>query len=223
MKMQKKDLSLYHEVLEPVQYTEKPPLLIMLHGYGSHEQDLFSMAPMLNQKFMVVSARAPQRLPWGGYAWYDINFDQLGGKMSDTEQAKTSLKRLEVFYEELKQSYAFDTNRVYLMGFSQGAILSYALSLQHPKWFKGILALSGYILKELIPEKFKPTDHQHLSYFITHGTADEVISVDWGKSATSVLEQLNIKHSYREYPMGHGINPDCFDDVKAYLRQEEVL
>lgn len=223
MKIEKKPLLLTHEVLGPVQYSETPPLLIMLHGYGSNEQDLFSMASMLNKKFLVVSLRAPQQLPWGGFAWYDIDFDQLGGKMSNVEQAEVSLGKLETLYEELKQAYTFDTKQVYLMGFSQGAILSYALSLKHPEWFKGIMALSGYVLKDIVPTRFKPEAHQHLSYFITHGTQDEVIPVDWGKSATGVLEQLGIKHSYREYPMGHGINPDCFDDIKAYLREEEVL
>lgn len=221
--MEKKDLLLYHEVLGPTQYTEKPPLIIMLHGYGSHEQDLFSMAPMLNKKAMVVSLRAPQRLPFGGFAWYDIDFDKIGGKMSNIEQANVSLSKLEQLFEELKQAYTFDTTQVYLMGFSQGAILSYALSLRHPKWFKGVLAMSGYVLKELIPEKFKPQDHQHISCFITHGTADEVIPVSWGRSATEVLEQLSIKHTYHEYPMGHGINPDCFDDVKGYLKDEGIL
>ncbi len=223
MKIKKKDLLLHHELMAPVQYETNPPLLIMLHGYGSHEQDLFSMAKMLNQKCMVVSLRAPQRLAWGGFAWYEIDFDQIGGKMSNIAQAKNSLAKLEALYEELKQAYPFDQNRVYLMGFSQGAILSYALSLKHPEWFKGVLALSGYMLKEIVPEQYRPMDYQHLSYFVSHGNADEVLPVEWGRAATQVLEQLNVKHTYREYPMGHGINPDCFDDIKAYLREEGVL
>ena len=222
--MQKKNLSLVHEVMAPEQASEKPPLLIMLHGFGSHEQDLFSMAPMLNTKFMIVSARAPLTLPWGGFSWYEINFEELGGgKMSNIPQARDSVGRIETFVKEAQEAYGADPDNTWLMGFSQGCILSYAVALRSPQNFKGVLALSGYILKDITPDHFNPSDLQNLDFFVSHGIQDEVLPVEWARESVKVLEQLHIRHQYNEYPMGHGVNPQCFDDLKDWLSDKGML
>lgn len=222
--MQKADLSLVHEVLEPQNNQNKPPLLLMLHGYGSHEQDLFSMAPMLNQKFFIVSARAPIALPWGGFAWYDIDFGQTAGtKRSDIGQAKESVQKIKTFIGELVESYNVDGRNIWLMGFSQGCILSYSLILNYPQLFKGGVALSGYILKEIVPEHYKPELYSGLDLFISHGTQDEVLPVEWARQVPEVLKQLNIPHVYKEYPIGHGISPQCFDDLKKWLEEKGLV
>ncbi|MEQ9262114.1 MAG: alpha/beta hydrolase-fold protein [Owenweeksia sp.] len=222
--MQKKNLSLVHEVLAPQQSNEKPPLLIMLHGFGSNEQDLFSMAPMLNQKFLIVSARAPHQLPWGGFAWYEINFEQLGeGKMSNIPQAKESVKRIETFVKEVQEAYGGDPENTWLMGFSQGCILSYAVAMRSPMNFKGVLALSGYILKEITPDQFNPAELQELVFFVSHGIQDDVLPVEWARQSVKILEKLNVEHQYCEYPMGHGVIPECFEDIKKWLKTRQVL
>ncbi len=221
--MIKTDLSLVHEVLSPKQQTDKPPLLLMLHGFGSHEQDLFGMAPMLNDKCMIVSARAPISLQWGGFAWYEIDFANPGGKMNNIPQAQESLKKILQFIEEVHQAYGTDPEQTHLMGFSQGSILSYALALNHPKKFQKVLALSGYILKDIIPEKYNPSDVSHLSVFASHGTQDEVLPVEWARNSMKVLEQLKIPHHYREYPIGHGVSPECFEDMKSWMKEQGMM
>ena len=218
------DLRLVHQVLEPQSKVEKPPLLLMLHGFGSNEQDLFSMAPMLNQKAMVVSLRAPINLPWGGFAWYEIDFNQLGrGKMSNIEQARESLNLLQEEIPRIHRQYGTDPNHSWLMGFSQGCILSYALALNQPQKFSKVLALSGYILKELVPEKYKREELTNLDFFISHGTQDEVLPVEWARTASEIMEKLSIRHQYREYPIGHGINPQCFDDLKKWMKERSMI
>lgn len=222
--MEKKTLSLAHNLLPAKAPDEKPPLLLMLHGYGSHENDLFSFAPMVNEKATVVSLRAPMSLPWGGFAWYEIDFNALGtGKMSNTEQARESMELIRKVIGEIHEAYGTDPQRVWLVGFSQGAILSYGLSLNYPKEFGKVLALSGYILKDIIPEKYKKDELQHLDYFLSHGTQDEVIPVEWAQQSPKVLEQLGVSHQYREYPMGHGINPECFEDLKLWMWERDMI
>jgi phospholipase/carboxylesterase len=222
--MESGDIQFIHEALEPVEKTEKPPLLLMLHGFGSNEQDLFSMAPMLNNKAMVVSLRAPISLPWGGFAWYEIDFNQLGGgKMNNLEQARSSLQLLQQEIPRIHEKYGTDHNQTWLMGFSQGCILSYALSLNQPDRFSKVLALSGYILKELVPEKYPVDDLQNLDFFVSHGTQDEVLPVQWARSSAEVLEKLRINHQFREYPMGHGVNPACFDDIRKWMKTRQML
>lgn len=220
--MTKAELSLVHEVLKPKNKSDRPPLMLMLHGFGSHEQDLFSMAPMLNDDCLIVSARAPLTLPWGGYAWYEIDFDNRGGKMSNIPQAKDSLEIILKFIDEVHDAYGTDRNNTHLFGFSQGCILSYALALSHPQKFQKIFALSGYILKDIIPEKFKSSELSHLDVFASHGTQDDVLPVDLARNAIKILEKLKIQHQYKEYPMGHGINNECFDDLQKWMKSRSI-
>ncbi len=214
--MIKKSLSLEHELLPAKNHNEKQPLLLMLHGFGSNEEDLFSMAPMLNQNHLIVSARAPINLPWGGHAWYEIDFDNKGGKMSNIPQAKQSMKLILDFIEEVHQAYGTDKENVSLLGFSQGSILSYGLALSYPQLFKNIIALSGYVLKDIVPAQYRKKELAHLKIFASHGTQDEVLPVAWARQGVKVLEQLEIKLEYHEYEMGHGVNQDCFNDVQRW-------
>lgn len=223
--MKKADLSLVHQVLYAKNPTSaKPPLLLMLHGYGSHENDLFSMAPMLHEKCTVVSLRAPLTLPWGGFAWYEIDFNNLStGRMSNVEQAKESVKKIRNIIPEIHEAYGTDSDNVWLAGFSQGSILSYALSLGYPQEFQKVLAVSGYVLKEMVPDKYKASEVQHLDFFVTHGTQDDVIPVEWARQSVKMLEQLKLTHQYREYPIGHGISPECFEDMKLWMKERGML
>ena len=215
---------LVHKYLPSDSTEDKPPLLIMLHGYGSNENDLFSMAPMLNTRASVVSLRAPHTLPWGGFAWYEIDFTQIGkGRISNVEQARKSLELLIEEIPKFHKQYGTDPDRTWIMGFSQGCILSYALSLSNPTKFSKVLALSGYILDELVPKSYKSENLGHLDYFISHGVQDEVLPVAWARTAVGILEQLQISHVYKEYPMGHGVNPECFDDMKRWMKDKGML
>lgn len=221
--MIKTELSLVHELLPPKHEGNKPPLLLLLHGFGSHEQDLFSMAPMLNEKCLIVSARAPITLQWGGFAWYEIDFSNPGSKMNNIPQARESLSAILKFIEQVQEAYGTDPEQTHLLGFSQGSILSYALALNYPAKFQKVMALSGYIIKELVPERYQPEDIQHLDVFASHGTQDEVLPVEWARSSMKVLEQLHIRHQYREYLMGHGVSPECFDDLKKWMKEKSLL
>ena len=124
------NLSLKHRIRAARQ--ENAPLLLLLHGYGSNEDDLFSFAPEIDDQIFIVSARAPYDMQPYGAAWYAINFDASGGKFSDLDQARDSSKKVLKFIEELKDAYPIDTENINILGFSQGAILSYGLSLSQP-------------------------------------------------------------------------------------------
>lgn len=214
------NLSLFHLVREPKIKLDKNPLLLLLHGYGSNEQDLFSFASELPEEYFVVSARAPYDLQYGSYAWYAINFDADQNKFSDHEQAKTSRELIAKFIDELIVNYPIDVNNIALIGFSQGTILSYAVGLSYPEKVQRIIALSGYLNEEIITDNFQNNDFSNLKMFISHGTADQVIPVDWAKKASSILEKLGIKAVYKEYPVGHGVAPQNFFDLKNWLEDK---
>ena len=146
-------MSLQYIVREPLTQVENPPLLILLHGYGSNEQDLFSFAEELPEELLIVSAQAPYEMGFGGYAWYAINFDDVNGKFSDLKQARTSIQKIANFIDEIKTKYNTNPNKTFLLGFSQGAILSYSLSFIYPNKVNYVIALSGYINDEMIPKQ----------------------------------------------------------------------
>jgi len=211
--------SLYHLVREPKIKLDKNPLLLLLHGYGSNEQDLFSFASELPDEYYVISARAPYDLMYGSYAWYAINFDADENKFSDLEQSRSSRDLIADFIDELIQAYAIDAQKVTLIGFSQGCILSYAVALSYPEKVQRVVAMSGYLNLDMMTENYTQNDFSQLKIFASHGTVDQVIPVDWARKAAPILEQLKIDITYQEYPVGHGVAPQNFFDFRNWLAQ----
>lgn len=208
------DLSLEYLVQEPSIKTDKTPLILLIHGYGSNKEDLFSFASELPKEALVISVQAPIALPFGGYAWYSITFDADENKFSDPDEGKASVQKLNIFLEEIIQKYKVDTNNIFLTGFSQGAILSYAFSFTFPEKVQHVAAMSGYFNHDFLIEK--PTKNK-VDYFISHGTVDQVIPVDWSRKAPEFLNTLGVENTYKEYPVGHGIHPTNFYDYKDWI------
>ncbi|NDI99139.1 alpha/beta fold hydrolase [Flavobacterium sp. LaA7.5] len=214
------NLSLYHVVREPKVKTEKSPLLLLLHGYGSNEEDLFSFAPQLPDEYFIVSARAPYALPPYGNAWYAINFDAEMNKFSDNEQAIQSRDLIAKFIDELIATYPIDKDNITLIGFSQGSILSYAVAFTYPEKIKSVVALSGYVNEDIITETVEKEEVNKLRFFISHGSVDQVIPVEWARKAPEFVKSFGIEAEYHEYPVGHGVTPQNFYDMLAWLNKQ---
>ena len=193
---------------------EKAPVLFLIHGYGASDADLFGFADYLPDHLHIFSLNAPHALPMGGFAWYSLNFDAAQSKVEDIEQARESLVLIENFIDDTLKKYPVDRENVTLFGFSQGAILSYALGLNTPK-ITNVLALSGYLNENLL----KTPTHTKTRFFISHGTEDQIILFDWARKAPETLEKLNIKYTFKSYPMGHGIAPDNFEDIQQWIQK----
>lgn len=214
-----KELSLKYIVKEPSKINENTPLIFLFHGYGSHEEDLFSFASELPQHALIVSARAPLSIGFGGYAWYTINFTDTQGKFSDIPEAKSAVTKISTFISEIQNLYNIAPAKTFLVGFSQGTILSYATAFNYPEKVQKVVALSGHINEELLPEKFEENDYSTLDFFISHGTVDQVIPVSWAQQAPKFMAKHNISHSYQEYPVGHGVAPRNFFDFKHWIEE----
>ncbi|GAA4756743.1 MULTISPECIES: alpha/beta hydrolase [Flavobacterium] len=209
--------SLHHLVREPKVKLDKNPLLLLLHGYGSNEEDLFSFASELPDEYYVISARAPYDLMYNAYAWYAINFDADEKKFSDLDQAKTSRDLIANFIDELTANYAIDSQKITLIGFSQGCILSYAIALSYPEKVQRVVAMSGYFNDDIAKDEFKSNDFSNLKIFASHGNVDQVVPVEWARKAKPVLDSLHIQNVYKEYPVGHGVAPQNFYDFRNWL------
>tara|TARA_R110002051_G_scaffold325044_1_gene425432 strand:- start:17615 stop:18280 length:666 start_codon:yes stop_codon:yes gene_type:complete len=215
--MQTKNLSLYHIIKPSALKNQATPVLFMLHGYGSDENDLFSFASELPENLCIISIRAPYAMQPYGNAWYAINFDTEKGKWSDDEQAKLSRDKIAYFITEACEAYSLDPTNVTLLGFSQGTILSYAVALSYPEKVKGVIALSGYINENILVEGYATNDFRNLNFYCSHGSVDQVIPSAWAAKAPEFLNNLGVKNTYEEFPVGHGVAPQNFIALKKWL------
>ncbi|HYI94419.1 MAG TPA: alpha/beta fold hydrolase [Bryobacteraceae bacterium] len=211
--------SLVHAVREPAGNTREPaPLLLLLHGVGSNEQDLMGLAPALDPRFFVVSARAPITLGHSSYGWYHVQFTPTG-HIIDADEAERSLELLRTFVEELASSYNIDRQRIFLMGFSQGCIMSVASALMAPRNFAGIVGMSGRLLPGIV-ERAAPADElRGFPAMIVHGTQDQVLQIAFGRAIRDELQKLPVDLTYREYSIGHSVSQQSLTDIAEWLTQ----
>lgn len=213
----KQTLPLVHNY-RPSSLSEKAPAIIMLHGYGSNEDDLFSFAPELPDKYAVIALKAPLSLQGMGNAWYTIHFQNADNtKFNDIEEAVIARELVAETIDEAIEIYNLDPENITLLGFSQGTILSLAVGLSYPEKINRIVALSGYLAKDMLVDDYETKDYTHLDIFQSHGTADMVIPVQWARDAQEALKAMNIKTVYKEYPVGHGVAPQNFYDFRKWL------
>ena len=215
---QKINTSLTYLVKEPAQITNKTPVLIMLHGYGSNETDLFELSESLDSRLIVFSLRAPNTISGGSFAWYLMEFLADQQFKYDYEKTKFSSQKILSFISNACKSYGVDSNQVFLLGFSQGAIMSFEIAVSNPKKIKGVMALSGRILEET---KLAKTNWQAVAqtkFFIAHGTSDNVIKISDAEKAKRFLKSKKvIDLSFHAYPSAHTITAKERDDIKSWL------
>jgi len=206
--------SLIHKVLEPEGGGNAPyPTLILLHGRGTNEDDLLGLVPYLDPRLLVVSARAPFQFSMGGWTWYEIL--EVGNP--HPRQFQESCNRLAQFLSDVKQHYPVDPNRIFLLGFSMGTVMSFAMSLTKPKEIAGVVAHSGYV-PEHTHLSFALDTLQNTSFFVAHGVHDPVIPVHFGRRAKELLTSANADLTYREYPIAHQISEESLSDLSGWLR-----
>ena len=189
-------------------------LLVLLHGRGADEHDLLPLANLLDpeRKLLVVTPRAPLSLPPGGAHWYVVR--ELGSP--DPPTFLPTFAVVTAWLDGLVEETGLGWERVAVGGFSQGAVMSYALGLGvgRPRP-AALIALSGFMPSvpgfelDLTPP-FPPIA-------IGHGTYDPVIGVEWGRRACETLEQAGAEVVYRESPMPHTIDPGFVEELKPWL------
>lgn len=207
--------TLHTVVRQPTIKSAHPPLLLLLHGYGSNEQDLYSLAQYLPGQYLILSVRAPYFIGGDGYAWYNVDFS-AGKPVYDFDQEKKSRATLIEYIEAMKKQY--DANDVYLSGFSQGAIMSYSIGLTRPDLVKGIAILSGRLLDEIKSNVAPQKELQQLKIFIAHGSSDNMLQVQYAKDAVAYLTSLHLSPVYKEYNIGHTINEAVLQDFIQWLK-----
>ena len=206
--------TLIHKVIEPPsKVSAKYPTLILLHGRGADENDLLSIAEYLDERLFIVSARAP--FPFqqvSGYTWFDL----LEMGMPDPKMFDESFNKVVQFIEDIKTGYPVNPSKVFLCGFSMGAIISFALALTRTETLAGVIANSGYIPEEN-QLQFNWAGIKGKPFFVSHGLYDPVIPITFGRRASELLRNAQADLCYREYEMGHQIGEESLNDIMQWL------
>jgi phospholipase/carboxylesterase len=213
-------LPFFHLIKKSCLIDVPSPLLIMAHGYGSNENDLFSFSRDLPDKLTIVSIRGDVNIQNIGYAWYDINIEFNGNKTYDIEKAIESRDKVADCIEKCTEIYNTDKNNVTLLGFSQGSILVNAVALTYPEKVKNVIAFSGVVDPNIISLSSKSL--KNLSFYISHGTLDQVLPYNLSKESLKFLEKNNLNFIFEDFPVGHGVSPENFKSMLSWLTKKLV-
>lgn len=209
----------YNEPATAVGENKKSPLLLLLHGLGADENDLFGLAPYLDESFFIASPRAPFALPYGGFAWFEliIKSNNVGFNVKEFEQSRVMILE---FVDELVTKYDLDAEKVYLCGFSQGAMMSLSCLLSKPEKFAGVAAMSGRAMPEMLPDQKDYAALKDFPILVTHGIYDQVLPIENGRATKEILSRLPVDLQYKEYPMAHEISAESLQDVTSWFRSK---
>jgi phospholipase/carboxylesterase len=208
--------------MEPLFHLRREPggeaegLLVLHHGRGTDERDLLRLADFLDPevRLLVVTPRAPLVLPGSpGYHWYLVPRVGYPGPRT-FEEARAALAQL---HDQLWEESGVAPERTVFGGFSMGAVMSYAMALSAERpAVAGILAFSGFVPTV---EGWKPSlpDRTGTRAFVSHGSRDPVISVEFAERARELLEAGGLEVTYRESELGHQIDPTHLRDAAGWL------
>ena len=191
---------------------EAKAALLCLHGRGVDGSDLAPIGEALDlQGWHLRFPHAPLPFPGGGRAWYE-------GGPGKGEGIPAAATRIAEEVSILEEGGA-PTDRIAILGFSQGMVVGLHAALRHPRRLGAVVALSGYLYA---PERIAAEAseaNRDVPIFLAHGSADPLIPVDSAREARSVLEGQGYPLEYREYPVGHGVTPTEIRDIREFLRR----
>jgi phospholipase/carboxylesterase len=195
--------------------SEPEGLLVLFHGRGADERDLFPLLDLLDpeRRMLGVTPRGPLHLPPGGAHWYAVW--EIGYPDPPTFQQTYALASS--WLDGIVAEAGVAPERTILGGFSQGAVMTYALGLGagRPRP-AGLVALSGFM--PTVPGFELDLSAPLPRVAIGHGSVDPVIAVEWGRDARSRLEAAGADVGYREAPrMGHSIDPVLLTELPAWI------
>jgi phospholipase/carboxylesterase len=197
---------------------DEPWLLVLLHGVGSNEQDLFGLAPQVPPQFHVLSLRGPLALGPGSYAWFTFGVAPDGSRAINAAQEAASRPLVAQAVQAAAQQLGVPPERVVVGGFSQGGIMSLSLLLTQPALLHAAMVLHSRLLPEVLPLLAPPEQLRGRELWVSHGTEDTMIPLANAHQIRGTVTPLPIALTYKEYPGGHELRPAELRDAMAWLQ-----
>ncbi|MFI8615550.1 alpha/beta hydrolase [Acidovorax sp. NPDC077693] len=187
--------------------TPRPWLLVLMHGVGSNEQDLFGLAPHIPERFHVLSLRAPFRMGPGSHAWFDFSIEPNGERTINEAQEAQSRALVAQAIASAAEQLGIPPERVVVGGFSQGGIMALSLLLTQPALMQAAMVWHSRLLSQVLPLAAPPDALRGKQLWLSHGTHDNVIPLAHAQAIAQHMGPLPVAVTYREFPGAHEIRP----------------
>ncbi|MGG0655815.1 alpha/beta hydrolase [Rummeliibacillus pycnus] len=211
----KSPFTFIHSAPRDMEHGKLYPAVFLMHGMGSNEQDLPGLLDEIKEQCHIFSLQGPILQP-PGYAFFTIEefgkphrivFDQV-------------IIHIMNFIEEAITEYPIDAEKVFLMGFSQGAILSKSLAVAMGKEkLAGIVALSGYT-PDFVKNEYSKHSVKDMPIFISHGTMDMVLPFQWGEASRDLFTEQGANVTFKQFEDGHGVTPEVQQALITFLKEQ---
>jgi phospholipase/carboxylesterase len=221
------EFSLRHRVKRPdLQHhdqvsaaSNKPPLLIFLHGVGGHEDEFLKLADQFDHRFVLISARGPFEQSPSSFAWFRISPfpDERAFFIDDAEESR---QRMIQFINESVANYDVDPDQIYLFGFDQGATIALSVMLTEPALLSGVVAMSGEVLPEVLHMRVSKSMLRDFPVFLAYGLHDQTLPIQDGRKMRDLLAVFTDDIRYREYPVGRQVTSANIQDASDWLTQK---
>ncbi|MFF2889407.1 alpha/beta hydrolase [Paenibacillus sp. NPDC057967] len=193
------------------------PALFTLHGKGSNEGNMAGLTKPFEDRFITIHIRGDLLLG-AGYQYYELK--SLGNPLR--ESFDRAVQQLEAFIEYATEKYPVDAGSRYLLGFSQGAILSLTLAHTMGNALRGIVALNGYI-PQFVKTEYDVQSMSDVSVFVSHGEFDSVFPIRIGHETAEYMGSVTSKLTFKTYPSDHGVTEENMADYVSWLKQDAAI
>jgi phospholipase/carboxylesterase len=196
----------------------EPWLLVLMHGVGSNEQDLFGLARLMPPQFHVLSLRAPYVLSPDAYAWFEFQVLANGERHINEAQERESRFLVGEMIASASQQLGVPPERVVVGGFSQGGIMALSLLLTQPAKVRAAMVWHSRLLPQVVPHIAPPEAFEGKALWVSHGSADNVIAPSAAQATRELARGLPLALSGADFPGGHEIRPAELQGTLAWLQ-----
>lgn len=201
-------------VQRPQNETSPKPILLLLHGHKGNEKVMWTLAKPIRDKTVMIAPRAPVKIGEDQYSWHRISTNWLSINTYH-ELADALLTHINLLIEK----EGLKVSKYDVMGFSQGAVMAYALALLYPDLIRKVAALSGFIPHAWMGDLDKHSFNQK-AFFIAHGTQDEIVPIQKARQSVSWLRENNARVTFCEAETGHKLSSNCFNDLGDFFAND---
>lgn len=190
------------------------PAIFLFHGLGSNEDDLLQIVEQFKGKCHIFSLRGPiTHSP--GYAFYTFVEE---GKPERKVFDQMIVYTKDFILEAIKE-FNLNKDKIYLVGFNQGAVVAQTLTVVLGNVIRGTVSLSGFI-PDFVTSEYAKMPSQQSKIFISHGEFDYVYPITWGENSRNFFEEQGMEVTYKTYPDGHGVTPENLTDFVTFIQED---
>ncbi len=209
-------LSFLHRPADPS--VSEPWLLVLMHGVGSNEADLFGLAPHVPANFHVLSLRAPYVMGPSAYGWFEFAINRVGERIINEAQEAAARQLVAQALAASAQQLGIPPERVVAGGFSQGGIMALSVLLTQPTLIHAAMVMHSRLLQQIVPIVAPAEELQGKQLWLSHGTHDNVIPLAAAHAIRDRVKTLPVELAYAEYASAHEIIQEELMDAMGWLR-----